>query len=152
MVNDKKVSARDISKMIENGEIETANKLLGRPFRINGLVTEGKHNGKKIDFPTANLKLEYRYVYPKSGVYIGYGYVYGKKYKAIINVGTHPTINPLKEPVIEVHLIDFEGVIYGKTIFCDFIKYIRDEKKFDSLDELKAQLTKDRQKAKKLLQ
>ena len=151
-LNNLKISSRTIVSLIESGEMEQVAEMLGRPYRISGTVMVGFKTGQSIDFPTANLKLEYRYVYPKSGVYIGYGYVYGKKYKAIINVGTHPTINPLKEPVIEVHLIDFEGVIYGKTIFCDFIKYIRDEKKFDSLDELKAQLTKDRQKAKKLLQ
>lgn len=151
-INNLKISSREIISLIEKGEMEEVSQMLGRPYRISGIVMVGFKNGQKIDFPTANMQLEYRYVYPKSGVYVGYGYVYGKQYKAIINVGTHPTINPLNEPVVEVHLIDFEGVIYGKTILCDFIKYIRDEKRFDSLDELKAQLVKDKQKAKKILQ
>ena len=112
----------------------------------------GMRNGQKIDFPTANLKLEYEYVYPKSGVYVGYGVVYGTTYKAIINVGTHPTINPLASPIIEVHLIDFNDNLYGKNIFVDFIQYIRDEKRFDSLEDLKAQLNRDKQKAKKILE
>ena len=151
-INNFKISSRNIISLIEQGEMEQVAEMLGRPYRISGIVTVGFKNGQKIDFPTANLKLEYRYVYPKSGVYVGYGYVYGKQYKAIINVGTHPTVNPLKEPLVELHMIDFDGVLYGKTILCGFIKYIRDEKKFDSLDDLKVQLTKDKQKAKKILQ
>ena len=140
----KKISARDISKLIENGDIELANKLLGRPFRINGLVVEGKHNGRKIDFPTANLKLDYPYAFPKTGVYIGYAYVDEIKYKAIISVGTHPTIMRLEKPIIEVHIIDFDGMIYGKDIFVELKQYLRDEMTFESMDDLKEQLKKDR--------
>ena len=147
MIDNKKVSARDISLYIEKGHIELANKLLGRPFRLNGLVKEGKHNGTKIDFPTANLELDYPYAFPKTGVYFGYAYVYEKKYKAIIAVGTHPTIMQLKKPIIEVHIIDFQGNIYGKDIFVEIIKYHRDEKTFSGLEELKAQLNRDKKAA-----
>ncbi len=142
--NGKKVSARDISSLVEKGNIELANKLLGRPFRLNGLVVEGKHNGKKLDFPTANLKLDYPYAFPKTGVYMGYAYVYDTKYKAIISVGTHPTIMRLQKPIIEVHIIDFDGIIYGKDIFIELIHFMRDEMTFASPDELKEQLNKDR--------
>ena len=151
-IKDNKISSRNIISLIKEGEMEAVEEMLGRPYRINGTVMVGFKNGTKIEFPTANLKLEYEYVYPKNGVYIGYGYVYGQKYKAIINVGLHPTINPLAKPQVEVHLIDFEGNLYGKNIFVEFIKFIRDEKKFDSLEELKAQLNRDKQKAKKTLQ
>lgn len=149
--NGKKISARDISKLIEKGDIELANKLLGRPFRLNGLVVEGKHNGRKIDFPTANLKLDYPYAFPKSGVYFGYAYVDEQKYKGIISVGTHPTIMPLSKPIIEVHIIDFDGIIYGKDIFLELVSYQRDNKQFNSLDELKEQLKRDRNAAIKKL-
>ena len=149
--NNRKISARDISKLIEKGNIELANKLLGRPFRLNGLVMEGKHNGRKIDFPTANLKLDYPYAFPKAGVYFGYAYVYEQKYKALISVGTHPTIMPLIKPIIEVHIIDFDGIIYGKDIFVELIHYHRDEKKFSSLEELGEQLKRDRTSAIKKL-
>lgn len=148
----KKISSRNIISLIKEGKMEDVTNMLGRPYRVNGTVMVGFKNGHKLDFPTANLELEYEYVFPKSGVYIGYGYVFGEKYKAIINVGTHPTINPLGEPQIEVHLIDFDGNLYGKNIFAEFIKYIRAEKKWDSLDDLKVQLNKDKLKAKKLLQ
>ena len=149
--NGKKVSARDISRLIENGNIETANRLLGRPFRLNGLVVEGKHNGRKFDFPTANLKLDYPYAFPKSGVYFGYAYVDDEKYKGIICVGTHPTIMPLSKPIIEVHIIDFDGIIYGKDIFVELMLYHRDVKTFESVDALKEQLKRDRTLALKKL-
>ena len=151
-INNQKISSRNIISLIKQGEMEKVTEMLGRPYRINGTVAVGFKNGSKIDYPTANLDLEYEYVYPKTGVYVGYGYVFGEKYKAIINVGTHPTISPLNKPLIEVHLLDFEGNLYGKNIFAEFIQYIREEKKFDSLDELKVQLGKDKQKAKKILQ
>ncbi len=147
-----KISSRNIIDLISKGEMEQVKDMLGRYYRINGTVMAGFKNGQKIDFPTANMKLEYEYAFPKSGVYIGYGYVFGKKYKAIINVGIHPTINPLKKPAIEVHILDFDGNLYGKNIFVEFVKYIREERKFSSLDALKIQLGKDKQKAKKLLE
>lgn len=152
LMDDKKVSARDISKLVEEGQIDKVNELLGRPYRINGLVTEGKHNGKKLDFPTANLLLDYPYAFPKSGVYFGYAYVHEIKYKAIIAVGTHPTIMELRKPIIEVHIIDFDGIIYGNDIFVEFICYSREIKTFDNVEELKKQIGRDKKAAiKKLL-
>ena len=128
-----------------------AAKLLSRCYRINGLVVEGKHNGKKIDYPTANIQMDYPYVFPKIGVYAGYTDVYGKRYKSIISVGTHPTIMQLMKPIIEVHLLDYDGNLYGKDIFVDFVEYIRDEQTFASLEELKIQIHKDERVARKIL-
>lgn len=149
--NGNKISTRDICKLIEDGNVEEANRLLGRPYRINGLVVEGLHNGKNLEFPTANLKLDYSYVFPKDAVYYGYASVYDHKYKAIISVGTHPTIMPLPRPIIEVHILDYEGNLYGKDIFVEFVINARENHRFGSMDELKAQLQKDKTKAKKLL-
>ncbi len=151
-IKNNKISSRQIVSLIRQGEMEEVTSMLGRPYRINGTVMDGFHNGRKLDYPTANLKMEYEYVFPKTGVYAGYGYVYGQKYKAIINVGTHPTIDPLAEPLIEVHLLDFDGNLYGKNIYAEFIKFMREEKKFESTELLKLQLGKDKQKAKKILQ
>lgn len=149
--NGKKVSARDISRLIEKGDVELANQLLGRPFRLNGLVVEGKHNGRKIDFPTANLKLDYPYAFPKSGVYFGYAYVDDVKYKAMVAVSNHPSVMPLSKPIIEVHIIDFDGIIYGKDIFVELLIYQRDIKQFATLDDLKEQLKRDKNAAMKKL-
>ena len=132
--------------------MEKASYLLGRDYRISGLVVEGNHNGQKIDFPTANLDLYYPYVFPKEGVYMGYAHFLNRKRKAMICVGTHPTINQLLKPIIEVHIIDFNEVLYGRELYVDFVSYMRPIKQFASMDELKEQLLKDEEKAKNTLQ
>ncbi|MCF0108146.1 MAG: riboflavin biosynthesis protein RibF [Bacilli bacterium] len=147
-----KISTRDICTLIEEGKIEKANGMLGRPYRINGLVVEGLHNGAKFDFPTANLKLDYPYTFPKDGVYYGIADVYGVRYKAIISVGSHPTIMPLKKSIIEVHIIDYSGNLYGKDIFVEFLYYARDILHFASVQELTDQLKKDKNKANKVVE
>lgn len=143
-----KISSRYIRELISSGEMKKVNEYLSRPYQISGLVIEGKHNGEKIGFPTANLELSYPYVLPKIGVYIGYVKYLSSKYKAIISVSTHPTIQELKEPIIEVHLLSYKGNLYGKEIDVQFIDYIRDVYKFASLDGLKDQLEKDLETAK----
>lgn len=150
--NDKKISSRDIINFIEKGNVDKAGDLLGRSYSIYGLVVDGNHVGRTIGFPTANLKLDSNYVIPALGVYAGYGIYQGKKYKAIISVSTHPSIFELQRPIIEVHFINFEGNLYGKEITVSFISRLRGIIKFDSLDDLKEQLSKDREQAKKELQ
>jgi len=147
-----KISSKKIREYVESGKMEKAAMLLGRPYRISGLVVEGGHNGQKIDFPTANLELDYPYVFPKEGVYMGYGYFMNRKRKAMISVGTHPTINQLLKPIIEVHIIDFNENLYGRELYVDFVSYIRPIKQFDSMNDLKAQLIKDEEKTKNTLQ
>lgn len=151
LVDGKKISSRQIVKYIQNGQMSQAESLLGRPYRLSGLVVQGLHNGKNLNFPTANLKLDYYYVHPKEGVYIGYAYPHGEKHKCVINVGTHPSIMPLTEPIIEVHILDYDGNLYGLHLFIDFKEYTRREICFASLEELKKQLQDDIEKAKKSL-
>lgn len=147
----RKISSRYIRELIESGKVEEVNNYLGRNYSLVGLVVQGKGNGVKIGFPTANLELDYPYVLPKIGVYMGYVKVLYSTYKAIICVSTHPTIMELNEPQIEVHLLYYKGDLYGKEIEVEFIKYMRDVFKFDSLDDLKEQLNKDREIAKEAL-
>ena len=147
-----KISSKKIREYIEAGKMEKAQTLLGRPYRICGLVVEGQHNGQKLGFPTANLELDYPYVFPKEGVYMGYGYFMNRKRKAMISVGTHPTINQLLKPIIEVHIIDFNENLYGRELYVDFISYMRANKQFDSLDDLREQLIKEEKKKKNTLQ
>ena len=147
----RKISSRYIRELIENGKVEEVNNYLGRNYSLVGLVVQGKGNGVKIGFPTANLELDYPYVLPKIGVYMGYVKVLNSTYKAIICVSTHPTIMELNEPLIEVHLLYYKGDLYGKEIEVEFIKYMRDVIKFESLDDLKEQLNKDREIAKEAL-
>ena len=151
-VDNLKISSKKIRELVEDGKMEKAASLLGRPYRISGLVVEGDHNGKKIDFPTANLELDYSYVFPKEGVYMGYGYFMNRKRKAMIAVGTHPTIHQLLKPIIEVHIIDFNEVLYGREIYVDFVSYIRPVIEFPSFEDLRQQLLKDEEKTKNTLQ
>ena len=148
----RKISSRTIKSLVAAGDVEQANKLLSRPYTIVGLVVEGKHNGEKIGFPTANLELDYPYVLPKIGVYMGFVKLLNSKYKALISVSTHPTIMELNKPLIEVHLISYKGDLYGREIDVQFVKYMRDIFKFDDVEQLKEQLQKDREEAKKTLQ
>ena len=132
--------------------MEKAASFLGRPYRISGLVVEGGGNGRKIGFATANLELNYTYVFPKEGVYLGYAYFLNRKRKAMICVGTHPTLNQLMKPIIEVHIIDFNEVLYGREIYVDFVSYMRPVIQFASFEDLREQLIKDEEKTKNTLQ
>ena len=151
-VDNIKISSKKIRQFVEDGQMEKASALLGRPYRISGLVVEGGGNGRKINFPTANLELNYTYVFPKEGVYMGYAYFLNRKRKAMICVGTHPTIHQLLNPIIEVHIIDFNEVLYGREIYVDFVSYIRPVVEFPSLEDLREQLLKDEEKTKNTLQ
>ena len=150
--NNEKISSRKITYLIKEGNVKEANRLIGRPYRLCGLVKHGNGNGKKLGFPTANIDLDYPYITPKEGVYMGYGIYDGERYKAIITFGTHPTVIPLATPIIEIHFIDFDKTIYGEYIFIEFVDYMRDNMRFINVDELIKQLKKDEQKAKKTLQ
>ena len=151
-IDNMKISSKKIRELVEAGKMEKAAALLGRPYRISGLVIEGQHNGQKIDFPTANLELDYTYVFPKEGVYMGYGYFMNRRRKAMICVGTHPTVHQLLKPIIEVHIIDFNENLYGRELYVDFVSFMRPVMQFASMDELKEQLIKDEEKTKNTLQ
>ena len=145
---DEKISSTRVRVAIESGDIKFANILLGYTYFIHGEVVHGKHNGHDIGFPTANVGLDSEILYPKVGVYIGYCKVEDTIYKAMINIGYNPTIAADNELTLEVNIIDFEGDIYGEDIYVYFTDRIRDVIRFSSLDELKAQLSKDKQVAK----
>lgn len=151
LINDKygKISTRTIRKLIEEGDILTANDELGYEYSLKGRVIHGLENGRKIGFPTANIELDENYVIPKKGVYAGYTYVNDKKYESIINIGDNPTVGSLKRNILETHIINFSEDIYDQNIKVSFLEFLRDEKKFSSFEELKNQLNKDKQYFKK---
>lgn len=144
LINDKKVSTSYIITLIENGEIELANTLLNRNYKIKGTVIQGLHNGRIINYPTANIKVNDDYIIPRNGVYFTYIIINNKKYKSMTNIGVHPTISRLDEAIIETNIFDYNEDLYNKNVSLEFISFIRDEKKFNSLDELKKQLEKDK--------
>lgn len=142
-VDGQKISTQEIVKLISDGNIENANDLLGHNYCVTGSLVSGKHIGTTIGFPTLNLKLSDNYVLPKFGVYKTICYVDNVPHIAITNVGVKPTIAEGFQPGIEVHLKDFKGEVKGDVISVEFLKFVRPEMKFSSIEELKAQINKD---------
>ncbi len=140
------VSSTLIKNYLKEGKIETANTLLGSRFSLEGEVVHGAEIGRTIGFPTANLNYPSEIVRMPYGVYAGLA----EGRHAVINWGMKPTVHNTKEPVAEVHIINYEGNLYGKTLEVEILKKIRDERKFNSLEELKAQINKDTEECLKL--
>ena len=145
------ISSTKIRKSINEGDLETTRVYLGRFFSLTGKVVKGDGLGKQIDYPTANIKIEENYkIIPKDGVYYIKTTIDNKLYNGMMNIGHRPTIGS-KEKSIEVNLFNFNRDIYDKTISINVIKKIRDEKKFSSIEALKAQLAKDQEHCLKLI-
>ena len=136
------VSSTKIREFIENGEMDKAEKFLGREFFMTGEVLGGYHIGRTFGFPTVNLSYDKNSVLPKFGVYSGAVEVCGKKYKAVINVGKRPTFER-EDVTIESFLLDFDGDLYGKQIRVYFSDYIRAEIRFPNAEKLAEQIKKD---------
>ena len=151
-INNINVSSTKIRKAIENGNIALANEYLGYRFPLKGTVIEGKQLGNTIGFPTANLAIEDKLkIIPKIGAYAIFAFVAEKKYQGMLNIGKNPTVDNEENIKIEVNLFDFNENIYGETIKIEFIDRLRDEFKFDSIEDLKQQLMNDKTKAQAIL-
>ena len=141
------ISSSKIRKFLEDGDITSAKNMLGYQPIIEGKVIPGDQVGREIGFPTANLLIEADIILPKQGVYATHIKINGHEYKSITNIGYKPTFNG-KTLKIETHILDFSEDIYDKAVQLIFIQRIRDEKKFDSIEELKQQIVMDVLKAK----
>lgn len=144
--NDRIISSTLIRELLKNGELEDANHLLGSRFILEGVVIKGAQIGRTINFPTANIE------YPKEIIKIPYG-VYAAKigeYRGVLNWGIKPTVNKIPEPIVEIHILDFKRDLYGENIKIELLKKLRDEKKFNSIEELKIQIAKDIEECLKL--
>ncbi|MCF6166922.1 bifunctional riboflavin kinase/FAD synthetase [Lutibacter sp.] len=145
------VSSTKIRKAIEEGEIEKANNYLGYHFMITGEVVKGRNLGEKIGFPTANLNVSETYkLIPKTGAYIVKSEIENNTIFGMMNIGYRPTVSG-KHQTIEIHFFDFNKDLYHKTIQVDVLKFLRNEQKFDSVEKLKNQLQKDKQKSLKYI-
>lgn len=143
-INEVTVSSTKIRKALSEGKIEIANSYLGYYFMLTGTVIKGKNLGKQIGFPTANIFIEEPYkLIPKSGSYVVKSNIDGDTIYGMMNIGLNPTVNGEKQS-IEVHFFNFEKNIYGQKIQVELLKRLRDEQKFNSINELKAQLYKDK--------
>jgi riboflavin kinase/FMN adenylyltransferase len=139
-------SSTTIRKHIIQGNLQKARGMLGRRVSVFGTVIKGSGRGKGLGFPTANLNLHHE-IKPPSGVYATKVFLEGREYNAITNIGTCPTFGESThndEPVVEVHIIDFNESIYGKDLEVQFLYKLREETRFESADELKLQLERDK--------
>ena len=137
------VSSTKIRRALENGDIATANNYLGYEYFLTGTIVKGRKIGRTINFPTANIHIDETYkLIPKIGVYVVRTLINNKTYYGITSIGTNPTVNG-DTKTIETHLLDFEGDLYGKTLEISFLKYIREEKKFESVPELQSAIEED---------
>ena len=142
----KRISSSNIRKLLNEGKVNLARRMLGRPYGIEGVIIRGDRRGHTIGFPTANLKPKNRVV-PKYGVYATATLIDGVWRKGVTNVGVRPTFKDEAEPSIETYILDFDEDLYGDVLRVRFLHRIRDEKKFGGIDELKAQIRKDTQTA-----
>lgn len=143
------VSSTSIRNYIAVGNIIAASALLGRPYQIVGRVVPGEGFGRHLGFPTANLDVESELI-PARGVYAGRALWEGQAFSAAINMGCRPTLSTSQGMTVEVHLLDFKEDLYGHHLRLDFLDRLREEKKFQDIDELKAQIAADCQEIRRL--
>lgn len=137
-----KISSTLIRKLIEDGKIKEADELLSRPYKLIGEIIHAKGLGKKMGYPTANLKLIDNFVIPRFGVYDTDIIIKGERFRASTNIGTNPTVehDGIK---IEAHILDFNRDIYGEIVELELLDFVRPELKFASIEELFKQIAKD---------
>ncbi|HOB33045.1 MAG TPA: bifunctional riboflavin kinase/FAD synthetase [Verrucomicrobiota bacterium] len=137
------VSSTRVREAIRKGDFDVAGQMLGRAYSLSGRVIEGDRLGHQLGFPTANLDVA-GLVLPPNGVYTARALVKNRQHAAVLNIGHRPTIRPsTPERRVEVHLLDFQGDLYGEEMEVLFVEKLRDEQRFGSLDELKARIGRD---------
>ena len=146
------ISSTEIRKLITVGNVREAARLLGHPYRLQGLVSHGAQRGRTIGFPTANLSYARDKVIPAGGIYACWATVREKKQKAAVNIGTNPTFTPENETMqVEAYLLDFDQEIYDEMVTLDFVSRLRDELKYDSVQALIEQIEQDVMQTRELL-
>ena len=140
---EKIISSTAIRQAVETGDFATARRMLGRDYTILGTVEEGKHLGRSLGFPTANLSAHSEQ-FPPNGVYAAEGLLNGKTMRGVVNLGVRPTIDDgSPQRVLEFHLFDFDRDLYGENVELRFLQYLRPEQKFENLAALREQIARD---------
>lgn len=137
------LSSSSVRKLLDAGDVEGAADVLGRRFQLRAPVVPGDGRGKEIGIPTANLDLAERQVVPRRGVYAAVAHLStGSSHPAVVNIGVRPTFGGTEE-VVEAHLLDFDGDLYGQKLSIDFVTRLRAERRFDDAEQLVAQIRDD---------
>ena len=140
---EKIISSTAIRQAVETGDFATARRMLGRDYTILGTVEEGKHLGRSLGFPTANLSAHSEQ-FPPNGVYAAEGLLNGKTMRGVVNLGVRPTIDDgSPQRVLEFHLFDFDRDLYGENVELRFLQYLRPEQKFENVAALREQIARD---------
>ena len=147
---DYKISSGTIRQLIQDGNIRKATEYLGRPYKIRGEVVHGHKRGRELNFPTANLALDFNYIIPTDGVYLTRVGLDGEEFFALTNIGTNPTFEN-NDRKIETYILDFNRDIYGENISIEFLEFFRADYKFESVDALVKQMNKDEDLARKVI-
>ena len=143
------VSSTRVRRLVAEGRMDEAGALLGHQFSIDGVVVEGKRRGRELGFPTANLKTENELV-PPNGVYATTVTIDGIVHPSITNIGVRPTFSDSTGTTIEAYVLGYSGNLYGQQVKLGFVQRLRDERKFEDVDALKAQMEADRRRAERL--
>jgi len=143
------VSSTRIRRLVSEGRVDEAGALLGHPYYLDGVVVEGRRKGREIGFPTANLQTANELI-PPDGVYATTVTVDGVVHAAITNIGLRPTFGDSTVRTIETHLLKFTGDLYGRSVRLAFVQRLRDERRFEDVDALRAQIEADRRRAERL--
>jgi len=151
MLDGQVISSQRIRQTLDSGEVEQTARLLGRPYVLTGYVAPGKHRGAKLGFPTANLYFDIQRKLPRFGVYATFVEVDGLIYQGVTSVGIRPTFDDGRFPSVETLLLDFDADIYGKLIQVKFVKFLRDEIKYDQIEDLIDQIEQDKIDARRIL-
>lgn len=144
-IDDEIVSSSAIRRLLRDGDLRLANKMLGKSYAVEGYVIRGDARGRMLGYPTANLKLvDERLLIPAFGVYVVEVQVEGSRFTGLASIGVRPTFENAGMPIVEVWISDFDRDIYGKRIRVGFVHRLREERKFDSADQLIAQMDQDK--------
>lgn len=146
------ISSTEIRKLVTVGKVEEAARLMGHPYRLQGLVSHGDQRGRGIGFPTANLEYAREKVMPVGGIYACRAYLGGERHMAAVNLGTNPTFTPDKQTFnVEAYLLDFNRDIYGEMMRLEFVARLREEMRYDSVETLIRQIRLDVEQTRAIL-
>lgn len=150
-VDEEIVSSSQIRQHLLHGRVDRAQRLLGRPYSTSGTVIRGDARGRELGYPTANLQMSSsRKLIPSNGIYFAQVDIGGPTYFGLVSIGVRPTFFEQGKRMVEVYLLDFDGDLYGRTISVQFLKRLRDERKFDGAPQLIEQMDRDKQESRKL--
>ncbi|HZI17961.1 MAG TPA: bifunctional riboflavin kinase/FAD synthetase [Pyrinomonadaceae bacterium] len=141
-----RISSSRVRRLLAEGRVNLARRMLGRPYGVEGRVVRGAERGRTLGFPTANLQPQNR-VIPRRGVYVTATLIEGSWRRSVTNVGSRPTFESEAEPSVETYVMDWRGDLYGDVVRVRFLRRLRDERRFASIEELKAQIERDAARA-----